>query len=78
VLGAPVTVLQAPDEPTLAAVGDGTLTEPGRYVLMCFVPVGADPAEYLAAAASGQKPVVVPGSEHFMQGMYNELVVESE
>jgi hypothetical protein len=43
---------------------------------MCFVPVGADPAEYLAAAASGQKPDVAPGSEHFMQGMYNELVVE--
>ncbi len=77
VLGAPVAVLlQAPGEPVLAAVGDGTLSEPGRYVLMCFVPVGADPAEYLAAAASGQKPDVVPGSEHFMQGMYNELVVE--
>lgn len=65
ILGAPVTViLQPPDasEP-IVAVGDGTLTEPGRSVLMCFIPVGADPDEYMAAvaAAGGGKPEGVAG-----------------
>lgn len=80
-LGAPVTVLlQPPGAPeAIQAVGDGTLTEPGRYVLMCFIPVGADPAEYLdaVAAAGGGKPEgVAGGPPHFTAGMYAELVVE--
>ena len=25
-------------------VGDGTITEPGRYAVICAIPVGADPA----------------------------------
>ena len=25
-----------------AVVGDGTLTEPGRYAIVCFLPVGSD------------------------------------
>jgi plastocyanin len=81
VLGAPVTViLQSPDAPEpIMAVGDGTLTEPGRYVLMCFIPIGADPAEYLAAAAAagGGKPEgVAGGPPHFTAGMVAELTVE--
>jgi hypothetical protein len=80
-LGAPVTVLiQPPGAPEpIAAVGDGTVTEPGRYALMCFIPIGADPDEYLAAvqAAGGGKPSgVAGGPPHFTGGMFAELVVE--
>ncbi|UDY34489.1 hypothetical protein [Dermatobacter hominis] len=80
-LGAPVTVLMQPPgapEP-IAAVGDGTIAEPGRYALMCFIPIGADPDEYLAAveAAGGGKPSgVAGGPPHFTGGMYAELTVE--
>lgn len=80
-LGAPVTVmLQPPTAPeAIVAVGDGTLAEPGRYVLMCFIPIGADPAEYMAAveAAGGGKPEgVAGGAPHFTAGMVAELTVE--
>lgn len=79
-LGAPVTVmLQPPGAPEpIVAVGDGTLAEPGRYALMCFIPVGADPDEYMAAvqAAGGGKPSgVAGGPPHFVSGMYAELDV---
>lgn len=81
VLGAPVTVLlQPPGAPEpIVAVGDGTLTEPGRYVLLCFIPIGADPDEYMAAvaAAGGGKPEgVAGGPPHFTAGMAAELTVE--
>jgi hypothetical protein len=63
-----------------AAVGDGTLAEPGSYVLFCSIPVGADP-EALAEAA--QNPDAGPPAEdpnagppHFTEGMYADLVVE--
>lgn len=80
-LGAPVTVmLQPPGAPEpVVAVGDGTLAEPGRYALMCFIPVGADPDEYMAAvqAAGGGKPSgVAGGPPHFVSGMYAELAVD--
>lgn len=80
--GPPAAVLLAgPDggEQT-AAVGDGTLSEPGSYVLFCAIPVGADP-EALAEAA--QSPDAGPPAEdpdagppHFTEGMYADLVVE--
>ncbi|MGA9276933.1 hypothetical protein [Ilumatobacter sp.] len=80
-LGEPVTVmLQPPGAPeAILAVGDGTLTEPGRYVLMCFIPLGADPDEYMAAvaAADGGKPEgVAGGPPHFTAGMVTELTVD--
>jgi hypothetical protein len=62
------------------AVGDGTLTEPGRYVLMCFIPTGADPDEYLSAAAAseGEAPTgVAGGPPHVVNGMYAELHVDA-
>jgi hypothetical protein len=81
-LGAPVTVLLQPpgSDEQIVAVGDGTLTEPGRYVLMCFIPTGADPEEYLAAAAAseGEAPTgVAGGPPHFVNGMYAELQVDA-
>ena len=60
----------------IAAVGDGTLAEPGRYVVLCLIPTGADPAEYLAAAATSDGPPQVDGGPpHIAHGMFAELVV---
>jgi hypothetical protein len=47
---------------------------------MCFIPTGADPDEYLAAAAAseGEAPTgVAGGPPHFVNGMYAELQVDS-
>lgn len=61
----------------IVAVGDGTLTEPGRYALLCMIPTGVDPAEYLAAAAESQggPPDVAGGAPHIAHGMFAEIVV---
>ena len=75
--GPPAAVLLAPPGgEQIAAVGDGTLSEPGRYVIVCVIPTGADPGEYLAAAAeSDGPPDVEGGAPHVMNGMYAELTV---
>lgn len=75
--GPPAAVLlAAPGGEQIAAVGDGTLTEPGRYLVMCSIPTGADPQAYLDAAASGEQPEGVEGIPHFAHGMHAELTVE--
>lgn len=77
-LGAPQTVLLAPPGgEQIPAVGDGTLSVPGRYLVMCAIPTGVDPAAYLkaAAASGGQKPDVKGGPPHFVSGMFAELNV---
>jgi plastocyanin len=76
--GPPATVLLAPPAgEQISAVGDGTLTEPGRYALVCFIPTGADPAAYLAAAGPDGPPEnVAGGPPHIVHGMHAELVVE--
>ncbi|MCD9625704.1 hypothetical protein [Rhabdothermincola salaria] len=62
--------------PQIAAVGDGTFTEPGRYLVICAIPTGADPAEYLAAAATSDGPPQVEGgAPHFAHGMWGEVEV---
>lgn len=69
-------LLAAPGGEQIAAVGDGTLAEPGRYLLLCAIPTGADPEEYLAAAATSDGPPQVEGgAPHFVHGMVDELVV---
>lgn len=71
-------LLQAPgSDETVPAVGDGTLSEPGRYLVICAIPTGADPQEYLEAAAESEEgpPAVDGGPPHFANGMYAELVV---
>jgi hypothetical protein len=78
-LGEPQAVLiAAPGGPQIDAVGDGTLTEPGRYAIMCFIPTGVEPDVYLEAAAQTAEgpPQVEGGPPHFVQGMFAELVVE--
>jgi hypothetical protein len=78
--GPPDTVLLAPPGgEQVDAVGDGTLTEPGRYVLACFMPTGVDPDAYLNAPPSEEGPPEVPGADgppHIAHGMWAELVVE--
>lgn len=71
-------LLAEPGGDQIPAVGDGTLTEPGRYVILCAIPTGVDPAEYLAAAAksAGGPPTIAnAGPPHFVNGMYAELTV---
>lgn len=70
-------LLAAPaSDDVIPAVGDGTLTEPGRYVIVCAIPTGADPQEYLAAAATSEGPPTVDGGPpHFVQGMFGEVLV---
>lgn len=78
--GPPAAVLVAPPGgEQVDAVGDGTLTEPGRYLLLCAIPTGVDPDEYFAAAEeAGEGPPEIPGAgpPHFVQGMVGELIVE--
>lgn len=61
------------------AVGDGKLTEKGRYAVVCFIPTGVDPAAYLAAseaATSGPPDIPNAGPPHVVQGMYGEITVK--
>ena len=77
--GEPDTVLLAMpgSDEQIEAVGDGTLGEPGRYLIACFIPTGADPQEYMSPAqeAEGGPPEVAGGPPHFVQGMWAELRV---
>jgi plastocyanin len=73
------TVIIAPPEGAGFPVeGMGTLTEPGRYLIICAIPTGASPDEYMAAAAEadGAPPQVAGGPPHLAMGMYGELIVE--
>jgi hypothetical protein len=71
----PATVLLAPPSSTeqIPAVGDGTISEPGRYVVACFIPVGADPSVVLNPEGDGPPESDAP--PHFTKGMYAELIV---
>lgn len=78
--GPPSAVLvQAPGAEPIDALGDGTLSEAGRYLFVCSIPTGADPDEYLAAAAASQGgPItgVAGGPPHLAEGMVAGLRVE--
>jgi len=78
--GPPALVMFDPpgDAEPVLAVGDGKLTEKGRYLVTCSIPTGADPAAFLQAAqsSSGGPPQVAGGPPHFAQGMYGEITVE--
>ena len=52
-------------------VGDGTLTEPGRYIAICFLPVGGDPVEIL----EGDGPPESDDPPHAAEGMVTDFVV---
>lgn len=59
-----------------AVMGDGVLDEPGRYAVICFIPLRADAEAYMAAMASGEEPSdegrMPP---HVTEGMYAEVEV---
>jgi hypothetical protein len=78
--GPPAAVLlAAPGADQITAVGDGTLREPGRYLLLCAIPTGADVEQYLAAAATSDGPPQVDGGlPHFVNGMVDDLVVTEQ
>ena len=73
-----MVLLRAPGGEQVNAVGIGTITEKGRYAVICGIPTGADPAAYLAAAQSSQggPPQVAGGPPHFVQGMFGEITVK--
>lgn len=78
--GEPATViLTPPGGDQVDAVGDGTLSEPGRYLLVCAIPTGVAPEAYLEAAAASEEgpPQVEGGPPHFVHGMWAELTVTS-
>ncbi len=78
-LGEPSTVILAPpsSEQVAVPVGDGKLGEVGRYAIVCMIPTGADPDEYMAAAATSDGPPdVAGGPPHVVHGMFAELTVE--
>lgn len=71
-LGGPpaLVIVTPPDGESVVAVGDGTLPGPGRYLLLCGIPTGADPAEFMAAAADSDGPPDIEGGPpHFVHGM---------
>jgi hypothetical protein len=76
----PAFVLLAPPKTgdVIPAVGDGTVTEPGRYLVFCAIPQGVDPDAYLNAPPSDGPPEVpgADGAPHFTLGMYGEFTVE--
>ena len=73
----PAAVLVAPPgHAGIAVVGDGTLDEPGRYLLVCMIPTGADPQAYLDAASTATGPPRVDGGPpHVTSGMIAEVHV---
>lgn len=75
--GLATVLIAPPGEEGFAVEGDGTLTEPGRYAVICVIPTGADPAAYLAAAAEseGGPPDVPGGPPHLVNGMFAEVTV---
>lgn len=71
--------LQPPGGPLIKAVGDGTITEPGRYLLICSVQLDVTPAQYFKALAQhpGEAPEIPGGgAPHYTQGMYAEITVK--
>jgi uncharacterized cupredoxin-like copper-binding protein len=74
----PAAVLVAPPgQEGMAVVGDGTITEPGRYAVVCFIPVGADPQKVVDAmqTESSGPPDLGDGPPHISAGMHAELTV---
>lgn len=79
-VGAPVGVAVAmPGEDGQVVEGELIAEEPGRYILLCFIPVGADPeafAEAMQNPGAGEPPQVEGGPPHVAEGMYAEFTVE--
>lgn len=73
-------LIALPGEAALAPEGPVVLDEEGRYVVVCFLPIGHDPEE-LAAAMEEEEGAEGPpdlggGPPHFTAGMIAEVTVE--
>jgi hypothetical protein len=71
--GEPAMVLVAApgSSEQFVAVGEPVFAEPGRYLVLCGIPTGADPQAYIEAAGTSDGPPEVDGGPpHFMNGMY--------
>jgi hypothetical protein len=66
-----------PGEEGMPVVGDGVISEPGRYAVVCFIPIGADPQLIRDAmqSESSTPPDLGGGPPHVTAGMYAELNV---
>lgn len=66
-----------PGEAGMAVLGDGTIAEPGRYAVVCFIPIGADPAVVAEAmqTESSEPPDLGGGPPHATAGMFAEVLV---
>ena len=80
--GAPALALfAAPKAKGQLVLGDGLLHEPGRYVLVCFIPIGAKPDDVLtaikkaAANPDSGPPQIDGGPPHVTAGMIAEIRV---
>jgi len=63
-----------PGEKGATPQGPLVLTQPGRYLFVCTIPTGADPAAY-RAAPPGPPPEVPGGPPHVAAGMVTEVTV---
>ena len=73
-----MVILAGPGQEPVVAVGDGTFTEPGRYLIVCAIPTGVSAETYFAAVAESDgegPPQVDGGPPHFVHGMFTELEV---
>ena len=63
--------------PGFAPEGPVVLDQPGRYLLVCFIPVGTTPDAFAALAEGGGTAADLPatGPPHFTQGIAAELTV---
>lgn len=76
----PVMVIVAlPGEAGMVVEGTDVINEPGRYAVLCFIPVGADPEKVREAMSDPDAtgpPDLGTGPPHIMEGMYGEVTVE--
>lgn len=77
------TLVALPNEDGANPEGDGnsiTVSDPGRYAIVCFIPQGADPAVVEEAMTSGEAaegpPDMGDGPPHAFLGMASEFTVE--
>jgi hypothetical protein len=77
-----MVLLAPPASQGEAVLGDGTLDGPGRYLVLCFLPTGADPGEVMDAferfdpEVDEAPPVPQTGPPHVVHGMLGELTVD--
>ena len=67
-----------PGEDAVFTDGSMALSEPGRYVVICTIPTGADPQAYRDAVADPDQqgpPDVDGGPPHLVMGMAGEIEV---